>query len=88
MFEASGYTLKEAENANVTAVLDDLTLEVLYSYPFSSNDQCMSVIVKDPTAEAGLCYAFVKGSPEKIMSMSKPETVPENFEHVLRKYTM
>jgi cation-transporting ATPase 13A3/4/5 len=45
----------------------------------------MSVITKQ--CYTGQYRAFVKGSPEKIKELCRPETLPERFEEVLSQYT-
>ncbi len=46
----------------------------------------MSVVVNDGGDEKS--FVFVKGSPEKLARISKPGTVPKDFEKVLNTYTM
>jgi magnesium-transporting ATPase (P-type) len=48
----------------------------------------MSVIVKDSTCRDDSCFVFTKGSPEKICKLSNPETIPKNFDLILRQFTM
>ena len=60
-----------------------LEIGIIQQFPFESGRQCMSVIVRgldDPNFTI-----FVKGSPEKISSLSKVETIPENFQKTLAK---
>lgn len=45
----------------------------------------MSVIVKSFLDQS--FKAFVKGSPERIRELCKPETLPRNFDEILEKYT-
>jgi magnesium-transporting ATPase (P-type) len=40
----------------------------------------MSVIVNDSSLSQDQNIVFVKGSPEKIRSIAKQETIPEDFE--------
>ncbi|XP_072175321.1 polyamine-transporting ATPase 13A3-like [Diadema setosum] len=54
-------------------------------YPFSSALQSMGVITAETSTRKP--YAFVKGSPEKIRQLSKPDSVPADFEAVLQGYT-
>jgi cation-transporting ATPase 13A3/4/5 len=32
-------------------------------------------------------YLFLKGSPEKVKELSKPATVPSNYDAILEDYT-
>jgi len=32
-------------------------------------------------------YSFVKGSPEKIIELCKPESIPDNYVSILDSYT-
>ena len=45
----------------------------------------MSVIAKNELS--GNLSCFTKGSPEIIAELSNPDTVPENFNQILEKYT-
>jgi cation-transporting ATPase 13A2 len=71
---------------------EDLILKTHYElgivrrFDFSSKLQRMSVIVKN-TNEPHF-KAFCKGSPEKIKELCKAETIPQNFNVILNKYTM
>lgn len=51
---------------------------------FKSSLQRMSVMVRDNTT--GDVWCFVKGSAESIKSISKPSSIPGDFNIVLRKY--
>lgn len=54
-------------------------------FDFSSKLQRMSVIVKNFMDSSFRSY--VKGSPEKIRELCRPETLPSNFDEVLGIYT-
>ena len=60
-------------------------------FDFSSSLQRMSVVCKN---ELNRRYGtspykvFVKGSPEKICELCRPETMPLDYEDVLANYTM
>lgn len=58
---------------------------IIKQHQFSSEAQCMSVIVR----ELGAKYmnVFVKGAPEKIHSFCQAKTIPGDFFKVLDKYT-
>lgn len=59
---------------------------IIRRFEFSSALQRMSAVCKN---EFDNRYrVFVKGSPEMISSLAKPETLPNNFKEVLEKYTM
>ncbi|XP_067658153.1 polyamine-transporting ATPase 13A3-like isoform X1 [Haliotis asinina] len=58
---------------------------VVRQFTFSSSLQRMSVITR--TLSANNFDLFVKGSPEMITSLSKPETVPADFQEMLMTYT-
>ncbi|KAM9582993.1 polyamine-transporting ATPase 13A3 isoform 3-T5 [Trichechus inunguis] len=58
---------------------------IVRQFPFSSALQRMSVVTKvlwDKKMDA-----YMKGAPEVIASLCKPDTVPADFEKVLEKYT-
>jgi len=61
-------------------------LGVVRSFRFSPKLQRMSVIVKDPNEK--YYKIFCKGSPQKIKELCLPETIPEDFNEVLKKYSM
>lgn len=58
---------------------------IIRRFEFSSKLQRMSVVVKN-LDETGF-KVHIKGSPEKIRELCRPETVPENYHHILEKYT-
>ena len=64
--------------------LDNL-YEVVTEYPFEASLQRTAVIVKK--VEEDDYFFIVKGSPEKIKSFCRKETIPENFDRVLESYT-
>lgn len=99
MFEATGWFLEEPEICDnnkfdllVPTVVkppnSNLLLEqigIIHQYQFSSTLQRMSVVTKKlATPDFEL---FCKGSPEMIVALSKPETVPMNLLKSLKKYT-
>lgn len=99
MFEATGWILEEPEICDnnkfdllVPTVVkppnSNLLLEqigIIHQYQFSSTLQRMSVVTKNlATPDFEL---FCKGSPEMIVALSKPETVPMNLLKSLKKYT-
>ena len=56
---------------------------VLRQFPFSSSRQCMSVVVRK--MEDDHFTVFCKGSPEKIIRLARPESVPRDFDRVLER---
>ncbi len=59
-------------------------LGIVRRFDFSSKLQRMSVLAKN--SKTGAMWAFVKGSPEKMVELSRLETVPTNFQEVLTIY--
>ncbi|KAE8752294.1 hypothetical protein FOCC_FOCC001087 [Frankliniella occidentalis] len=68
-------------------VADKASLEIgiVRQFPFSSSLQRMSVITR--VLGASKFTVYCKGSPEMIMSLSLPNTVPTEFHSVLEEYT-
>lgn len=60
-------------------------MSLIKRFEFSSELQRMSVIAKDHQKNELSC--FVKGSPEMIESLCDFESIPENFNQILEKYT-
>lgn len=58
---------------------------IIKQHQFSSEAQCMSVIVR-VLGEKHM-KVFAKGAPEKIHSLCQPKTIPKDFYEVLYKYT-
>jgi len=54
-------------------------------FDFESSLQRMSTIVRNSLDRS--FRAYVKGSPEMIASLCRPESIPENFEEALDEYT-
>jgi cation-transporting ATPase 13A3/4/5 len=63
----------------------NLEIACLKTYPFDSAVQRMTVVTKKKGAPQFDVY--VKGAPEKVASLCKPETVPVDFAAVLQMYT-
>lgn len=59
-------------------------LGIIRKFEFMSALQRMSVIVKDLNANQTI--VFVKGSPEKLRDICRPQTIPGNFSEVLYSY--
>jgi len=102
MFESTNWIFEENDNQKydslVLAVVkppaDQFSVEedpsskaigIIRRFEFSSKLQRMSVVVKN-LQESGF-KAHIKGSPEKIRELCTPESVPDNFHHILEKYT-
>lgn len=66
-------------------------LTVLRQFPFSSELQRMSVLVRERDSDAGCgeeanLYCYCKGSPEIVASLSLPHTIPRNFHPTVERY--
>lgn len=74
--------------ANVveTAMQVPYEIGIVRQFPFSSNSQRMSVIVR----VLGQQYMdlYVKGAPEVIQTLCSPETLPEDLGSILTQYTV
>ncbi|KAK4669720.1 uncharacterized protein QC763_205500 [Podospora pseudopauciseta] len=71
--------------ADGTGEASSIELGVLKSFEFVSHLRRASVIVKDFGKPSGDIY--VKGSPECMREICKPETFPEDYDEVLGQYT-
>jgi magnesium-transporting ATPase (P-type) len=58
---------------------------IIRRFEFSSALQRMSVLCKNEIDNR--FRAFVKGSPEMISTLCKPETLPLSFREILDSYT-
>lgn len=58
---------------------------IIRRFDFTSKLQRMSVVVQNLRTSKFRLYT--KGSPEKIMELSTPESIPKNYLEVLSKYT-
>ena len=78
----------------------DLSIGIIRQFQFSSERQCMSVVVRVTSiGEVNVedndsnnfkppeFRVFCKGSPEKIEEISDPNTLPVNFHSILDSYT-
>ncbi|XP_047235838.1 polyamine-transporting ATPase 13A2-like isoform X1 [Girardinichthys multiradiatus] len=58
---------------------------IIKRFPFSSALQRMSVVTVAPRGRSAL--AFLKGSPEMVASLCRPDTVPAEFSSTLRNFS-
>ncbi|XP_043279713.1 polyamine-transporting ATPase 13A3-like [Venturia canescens] len=78
--------VKPPKSKNLTENMNELAeIGIVQQYQFSSSLQRMSVIVR--VLGTDHFRAYTKGSPEVILSLSKPETVPDDINFALRRYT-
>lgn len=91
MFESTGWTLEKPETSESTIVRPPKSdscqgsVVVVKQFQFSSQLQRMSVIAHSQNCDKLVVYT--KGSPEMIVHLSRPETIPKNIFQVLRLYT-
>ena len=76
--------LKENED-DEKIISSHYELGIIRSFAFSSTLQRMSVIVKDPNED--YYKIFCKGSPQKIKELCLSETIPDDFNEILKKYS-
>ncbi|KAL4505183.1 hypothetical protein ABPG72_016250 [Tetrahymena utriculariae] len=62
------------------------SIGIIKRFEFSSKLQRMSTIVRNLQNQTDFFRLHVKGSPEKIFELCKPETIPQNFHEVLDFY--
>lgn len=63
----------------------DYELAILLRFDFASKLQRMSVVVRNKASNG--CFAYVKGSPEKIASLCEPGSLPADYVETLAAYT-
>ncbi|XP_019699180.2 probable cation-transporting ATPase 13A3 isoform X2 [Harpegnathos saltator] len=100
MFESTKWILEESDCMHVSendvttpmvvrpsedASKETSEIGIIQQYQFSSSLQRMSVIVRALGSDNYVSYT--KGSPEMIVSLSRPETVPQDIILVLKQYT-
>ncbi|CAG0909138.1 unnamed protein product, partial [Cyprideis torosa] len=100
MFQSTGWELEEpsvADSAKYDMVLPtvvrppasgnskSLEVAVLRQFPFSSKLQRMTVIGR--VLSESHFRVFAKGSPEMITKLCTPETIPSDFDAMLKQYT-
>ncbi|XP_069998988.1 polyamine-transporting ATPase 13A3-like isoform X2 [Penaeus vannamei] len=64
---------------------EDHEVAVLKTFPFEAKEQRTTVVVRRRGFPA--CEVFVKGAPEKVASLCRPDTVPGITEAALEWYT-
>lgn len=78
--------VKPPKNNGFTENMNEIfEIGIVQQYQFSSSLQRMSVIVRVLGSET--FRAYTKGSPEMILSLSKPETIPKDIMFCLKQYT-
>lgn len=99
MFESTKWKLEESDcvHVNENDVVTPMVVRspdgarktseigIIQPYQFSSSLQRMSVIVRALGSDDYKSYT--KGSPEMIIGLSKPETVPKDIALALEQYT-
>jgi len=92
-FEATKCVLDEQEIQNGEIVIrttvkppdTEMRIGIVRRFEFLSKLQRMSVIVK--TLDESEFRMHIKGSPEKVRELCRPESIPSDFHEVLSKYT-
>ena len=83
-FKGSMNNIENAEKID-SIMMNHYELGIVRRFDFESKLQRMSSVVKSLTGTSFMCYC--KGSPEKISELCQENTIPENFNDVLNKYT-
>ncbi|KAE8999169.1 putative cation-transporting ATPase 13A3 [Phytophthora rubi] len=81
MFEATQWTLEEREGSHPVAKSptgDEL--EFIKRFDFDHHRMSMSVVVRD--RKTGQIFVFCQGSYERMQQLSRPESVPQDYEAV------
>ncbi|GAU97699.1 hypothetical protein RvY_08950-2 [Ramazzottius varieornatus] len=79
-------TAEEGANETSEEITDPMLgqIGIVKQFPFSSGLQRMSVITRELSQD---CFSvFTKGSPERVFSLSRPDTIPNNFHRTLHLY--
>ena len=76
--------LKNNDNI-LESLKDKYVLGIVKCFDLNSKLQRMTTISKN--LNENFFKAFCKGSPEKVRSLCKPETIPLNFDIILNQYT-
>jgi phosphoserine phosphatase len=81
MFEASGASLSETRGERVVTDSDGEVVEVVKHFDFDHHRMTQSVVVKKSD---GTLLAYVKGSGESIKLLCRAETLPADYDQVVR----
>lgn len=73
------------KNSPAVILPNDERMEIIQQYQFSSTLQRMSVIAR--SGRSGKFIAFTKGSPEMILSLSVPQSIPSDIMVTLKCFT-
>ncbi|XP_014295273.1 polyamine-transporting ATPase 13A3 isoform X2 [Microplitis demolitor] len=74
------------KNSMMTGNMNEISeIGIIEQYQFSSSLQRMSVIVR--VLGSDHFESYTKGSPEVILSLSNPETIPQNIMTLMQEYT-
>lgn len=84
-YDASVYPQNLVKLIENDEVSDAYQIRIVKRFEFSSELQRMSVIARNNLDNRYVC--FIKGSPEMIHDLSRPDTIPEDFLNALDKYT-
>lgn len=76
---------KSPSPTNIDSIANQYSIGIIKQHQFSSEAQCMSVIVR--ICGKKYMQVFSKGAPEKIHSLCLPESIPDNYYHLLNKFT-
>ncbi|XP_069683433.1 polyamine-transporting ATPase 13A3-like isoform X2 [Periplaneta americana] len=97
MFESTGWQLEEpdvADHDKYDLIIPTIVkspgeapteIGLVHQFQFSSTLQRMSVVTRTLGSTDFMLYC--KGSPEMIVSLSRPDTVPEDLPSTLQQYT-
>nr|XP_022336548.1 probable cation-transporting ATPase 13A3 isoform X1 [Crassostrea virginica] len=69
-----------------TSDVNPFEVGIIRQFTFSSSVQRMSVITRTLSQDG--MELFCKGAPEKIASLCRPESVPQEFQDILHRYTI
>ncbi|CAD5226995.1 unnamed protein product [Bursaphelenchus xylophilus] len=61
-------------------------MAVIRQFTFSSSLQRMGVIVHNPNEPGRSMHLYVKGAPEIVASLCRPESVPSSYDNVVNHY--
>lgn len=62
-------------NGNLQDRSENNTIAILKRFQFESEVERMSAII----SANGKCFVVTKGSPEKLLTICEPESIPKNF---------